>query len=434
MSQNQIGYLELIRTNRNLRRIWFADIASLMGTWFNTIALYTLVEQLTGSPLALSGVFVTKMLSFALASPVAGLLADRFDRRWLMIVCDLLQAVLVLGFLLIDEAADVPLLYALVAMQMIIGAAYMPARSASIPNIAAPHELLTANALIASTWSTLLAVGAALGGIANAWLGMRAVFLIDSASYLVSALVLIGCVIPQKTEETEGTLKEAVHGIVSGWRYMLARPEVTRAALVKTCWSVAGSGLVYMLALLGKHLVPHAPSAGIGYLYGVRGLGTGLGPIAARAWIPARDKWPMMFGLGICVSGIAYLAVGALPWIFWILPLVLLAHATSGANWTFSTVLLQERTSDSYRGRVFSTELLLLTLVDAVVILLAGLLLERGHLSLRSGIVIFAVAQVLCGVLWLIFAVPRERAWQRLDAKGPRDAKSTDRCPTTTSP
>ncbi len=419
----QAGYLELIRRNHNLRRIWLGDVASLLGDWFNTIALYTLVERLTGSPLALSGVFVTKMLSFALASPIGGLLADRVDRRRLMIACDLLRAVLVLGFLLVDEPSEIPLLYGLAALQLAIGAPFHPARNASIPNVTSTRELLTANALLAATWSSLLAIGAALGGVAAAWLGLKAVFLIDSATYLVSAFFVFRATIPQETVKAAAPsrpgalVREAARGVLSGWRYVLAHPHVGRMVLVKTAWAVGGSALVYMLALLGKHLTPEASSVGIGYLYAVRGVGTGVGPVAARAFVPARERWPLMFGLGICWSGAVYLTVGALAWTWWILPLVLVAHATSGANWTSSTVLLQERTPDRYRGRVFATDWLLLTLVNAATIFVAGLLLEGGYLSLRSGIRVFAAVQLLCGVLWLALAVPRERAWRRAEAR-----------------
>ncbi len=408
------GYLELIRGNRSLRRIWLADVASLFGDWFNMVALYTLVEELTGSPLALGGVFIVKLLSFSLAAPFAGLIADRLNRRRLMIACDLARAFLVLGFLLIDDRQDVPLLYALAAAQMMLGAAFIPARSASIPNVTSPRELLTANALMAATWSTLLAMGAAAGGFAADLLGLPAVFVIDSLSYCLSAGLLVGTVIPQRTEKPSGPLvRTAASGIVQGWRYVLGHSHVARALLVKPAWTVAGSSLVYMLALLGTDMMPAAPSIGIGLLYAARGLGTGIGPIAARAAAPKRRAWPLMFGLGICASAVFYFSVGGVVSTSWVLLFVVLAHVPSGINWTFSTVLLQERTPDPVRGRVFATEWLLLTLLDAAGILIASLLLERGALSLRSAIQVFAGVQLACGVLWIALAVPRERAWQR---------------------
>jgi hypothetical protein len=74
-----------------------------------------------------------------------------------------------------------------------------------------------------------------------------------------------------------------------------------------------------------------------------------------------------------------------------------------------STVLLQKRTVDSYRGRVFSAEWLAVTLADSVSILTASLLLQSGTITLRTGVLVFAVVQVLCGALWTLFVVPAER-------------------------
>ncbi|MEM7050370.1 MAG: MFS transporter [Acidobacteriota bacterium] len=412
MSADKVGYLELLRTNRSYRRLWLGDIASLLGDWFNTIAQYTLMRQLTGSTLALGLVFVTKMLPFALASPVAGLLTDRWNRRRLMIAADLVRALVVLGFLAIDGAEDLPLFYALSALQVMIGAFFIPARSASIPNITSPKELLTANALSAATWSVLLALGAALGGFATDRLGTDAVFLIDSASYLVSAFFIWRTVIPQSTDAPSHgpVIRTAWNDIVAGWRHLRDSPRIGRIALTKPAWSLAGAGLVYLLALVGEELMPAAPAVGMGVLFAIRGLGTGCGPIAARTLFPDERRWPALIGSGIVASGLAYIVLGQLPWTLWILLPVFLAHTPSGANWVLSTVLLQKRTADRFRGRIFSTEWLLLTLVDTVTILAASLLLELEVLSLRGAITAFAGLQILTGIAWWIWIVPAERA------------------------
>jgi len=158
------GYWALIVGNRNFRRLWVGNVISLLGDWFNTLALYVLVTELTGSPLALGAVFITKMLPWALSAPLAGVIVDRYNRRRLMVGMNLVRAVVVLGFLLIDQPADVPWLYALLTGQVVAGAVFNPAKSAALPNITTPRELLTANVLMSATWSTMLAVGAALGG------------------------------------------------------------------------------------------------------------------------------------------------------------------------------------------------------------------------------------------------------------------------------
>ncbi len=404
------GYVELIRTNTNFRRIWLAGGISVLGSWFNVVALYTLIRQLTDSPLALGLVFFIRTMSWALASPAAGLIADRFDRRKLMIGADVLRALSVLGFLLVDEARELPVLYGFLCLQIVIGTVSGPARRASIPNIASARELLTANALLAGTEASLLAFGTALGGVTTEWLGVRGVFVIDSASFCISALLLSRTRIPQGTEPASGKrLRDALRDIGAGWRYLRVHPPIGEIAVTKAAWAMAGGGLLYMLVLLGSEMLPHAPALGIGLLYAARGLGTGLGPIAARAWFPKRAAWPALFGLGMVAGGLAYALVATLPWSLAVIALVILANMPLGANSTLSTVLLQERTADPFRGRMFSAELMMAALAGAMANLCASLLLEAGLLTLRQGMLFFAALLATNGVLWLGLVALRER-------------------------
>lgn len=415
--EERAGYLELMRANVNFRRLWAGSVVSLLGDWFNTIALYVLVVDLTGSPLALGGVFITKMIPWALVSPLAGALTDRYSRRRLMIGADLVRAVVVLGFLLIDAAAEVPWLYALIAAQVVVSAVFQPAKSAALPNITTPRELLTANALLSATWSTMLAVGAALGGLAAEALGLEAVFLIDSATYLVSAGFIWGTVIPQEKGETDPSslVRSAAREIVDGWRHLRAHPRIGRIAFAKATWAVAGGGLVYMVALLGDEVAPGAMAAGVGILFMARGIGTGLGPIVARAVFTRAKHWPAVLGACIAACGAGYVAVSYAPWLQAAASVAVLcvligaAHAASGANWVLATVLLQKRTPDRFRGRVFGTEWMLVMTTEAVSILAASLLLEQGLLELRPTLRLFGLLQVGCGGFWILLVVPRER-------------------------
>jgi MFS family permease len=418
--EEQAGYGELLLGNVNVRRLWIGNLISYLGDWFNTIALYTLVTQLTGSPLALGGIFVTKMLPWALASPIAGLIVDRYDRRWLMIGSDLARAVVVLGFLLIDEPGEVGWVYVFLTLQVVIGAVFSPAKSAALPNITTPRELLTANALMSATWSTMLAVGAALGGLATEWLGITAVFWIDSATYLVSAVFIAGTTIPHQTVEGGSLLRTAARQIWDGWRHLTTHPRIGRIALAKASWALGGGGLVYMVVLLGDEVTPGAVAAGIGVLYMARGIGTGVGPVVARALFTDRRQWPVVMGAAVACCGLCYLAIGLVPWdlglasLAPLIGLLVLGHGASGGNWVLSTVTLQKRTTDRFRGRVFATEWLFVMLAETVSIAAASGLLEAGTLSLRGGIQWFAGLQVLTGLLWLLLVVPRER---RADAQ-----------------
>jgi len=411
------GYLELLQINPNYRRLWIGSVISFLGDWFNLVALYTLVSMLTGSPLAIGAIFIAKMLPWALSAPLAGLIVDRFNRRRLMIGADVARGVIVIGFLFISDAAHVPLLYVLIALEMVVGSVYQPAKSSSIPNITKPRELLTANALSSATWSTMLAVGAALGGFTVEFLGVQAVFIIDSVTYFIAAWFIYRTHIPQQTEPSKGgpIVQTAAREIWDGWQHLRRKPRIGRIALAKASWAAAGGGLVYMLTLLGEQVSPGAIAAGMGVLFMARGIGTGIGPVIARAVFTNERRWPTVLGAAIAISGVFYASVGLVPWdlggwsLALLIGLVVAAHASSGSNWVLATVLLQKRTEDRYRGRVFATEWLLVMIADTLSILMASLLLELEVLSLSVMFVIFALAQVAFGVAWLLFIVPRER-------------------------
>ena len=134
------------------------------------------------------------------------------------------------------------------------------------------------------------------------------------------------------------------------------------------------------------------------YTLGVAG-GAALGAVAALQFM----DWSSIVGFST-VTVASFLGAAAVG-----LVLVALAHAPSGANWVASSVLLQKRTVDRFRGRVFSTEWLLVTLADSASILTASLLMEAGVLDLRTGILAFGMLQMACGAVWILVIVPKER-------------------------
>ena len=328
-----------------------------------------------------------------------------------MIVSDILRAAVVLGFLFIDSTDQVPLIYLLITLQVVIGAVFLPAKSASIPNITAPKNLLTANAISSATWSIMLALGAGLGGIATQLIGVEGVFIIDSLTYLLSAFFIFRTVIPQETDKasTAPFFHSAYRSLKESWTYMIKEPRVGRIAFAKAAWAVGGGATVYMLTLIGPEISPGAQATGIGMLFFARGLGTGIGPILAKALFKDQRMWPTILGLSTAVSGFFYATVGFAQWPLWIVSAVVFAHAASGANWVLATVLLQQRSVDRLRGRVFATEWLLVLLTESLSILLASILLELEYLRLSSAFIFFAGLQILSGILWLLLIVPAER-------------------------
>ena len=164
--EKSVGYIELVRGNPNFRYLWFGQIVSLLGDWFNLIASASLIGLLTQSGVAVGALFVVRMLAPFLISPIAGVFADRYNRKKLLIVADLSRATVVLGFLFVRAPEHVWFLYLLTAVQLAIGGFFYPARGAILPDLVSDNELGAANALGSATWSIMLSLGAALGGLA----------------------------------------------------------------------------------------------------------------------------------------------------------------------------------------------------------------------------------------------------------------------------
>ena len=169
----RVGYLEILRINPTYRRYFVANVLSMVGTWFTTIALFILASDISGLPeLAVGIVLVLRMFSLALPQPFTGMLADRFSRKWLMVISHVLSAGCALLLLFVDGPEDAVLYYSMVIILMVLHAVYVPAESAAIPNLVGEGEaLITANAMNSATWSASLAIGAALGGFVVAAYG-----------------------------------------------------------------------------------------------------------------------------------------------------------------------------------------------------------------------------------------------------------------------
>src|SRR5205085_2072146 len=175
-SNASVGYVELLRRNRDFRLLWLGQVVSQLGDWFDTIALFTLVLRLTGSGSAVSLVLVARFLPSVVFGPLSGVFADRFNRRTLMIASDAARALVVLGFLFVRRPEQVWLVYVLTVLQLGLSSFFEPARSAAVPSVVSERELVAANSISSVTWSAMLTLGAAVGGPVTGWFGTDAAF------------------------------------------------------------------------------------------------------------------------------------------------------------------------------------------------------------------------------------------------------------------
>src|SRR5216684_4423140 len=249
-------YVRLLRHNRDFRLLYAGSLISLGGDWFLTVALLDLVLQLTGSATLASLMLLCQTLPIFLVTPMAGRAVDRLDRRKLMIVVDLLRAIACLLPLFARTPALLPFAY-IGVIAISIGSAYFePASQAALPNIVAPEELSAANVLMGSTWGTMLAVGAAIGGAVTMRFGRDVSFVVDAVSFLASAWILWRIRTPFSESVGAGALAGPAAGEAPAATlipYVRAHPRVLALLVSKGGYGM-GAGSVALLGVFGREV------------------------------------------------------------------------------------------------------------------------------------------------------------------------------------
>ena len=413
-TQTAVSYTDLLRDNRNFRYLWFGQIVSLLGDWFNLVASAALVGMLTQSGLAVGSLFVVRMLAPFLVSPIAGVAADRYNRKHILIAADLIRAAVVLAFLLVRDPGDVWILYTLTAVQMAMTGFFDPAHTAILPDIANPRELGAVNALSSATWSVMLALGAALGGLFSGIFGMYPAFVLDTFTFLLSAVLLAQVRMPARlaSAAADKTVAAAVRQYFNGLRYLRAHPDVLIVALQKASMALflATAFQVIQVAISQQvFIVGQGGGISMGLMFGLTGVGSGLGPILARKLTgddPRSLKEGIAYGYVISIAGIMVTA----PLLS--LPIVLLGSFVrsigSGVIWVFSTHLLLQMVPDEVRGRVFASDFMFFYLGSALASSLVGAALDTS-LTISSIIWFLAAISVVPTVLWTLWVMKGRR-------------------------
>jgi MFS family permease len=411
-----VGYTTLIRDNRTFRYLWFGQIVSLLGDWFNLIASASLVASLTQSGLAVGGLFVVRMLAPFVVSAPAGVATDRYDRKRLLILADLSRAVTVLGFLFVREPQHVWLLYTLTAVQLGISGLFFPARNAILPDVVTRRELGAANALSSATWSVMLAVGAALGGIVAGEWGIYQAFVIDALTFVASALLIaqIAYDRPPALDDADNSLRGAFGEYVDGLRYLANERDILSIAMHKAAMAliISGAFQVIQVALAEQvFIIGEGGSTSLGLMYALAGIGTGVGPILIRRFTGDREqplRIALLFSYAIAAVGL----VATAPLMSF--GLVLLGSLTrgvgGGTNWVFSTQLLLQLLPDRVRGRVFSTEFALFSLMNAAGAAAGGWLLDSTDIGLGGLLWWMAGLTLIPAALWGVWLLIGFRA------------------------
>ena len=419
----------LLKRRRGFRQLWLGETTSLLGEWLSYVAISLLALQSGGGALALAVVFAGHVLPAAMVSPFAGVLADRLDRRSVLIGTQLLQASLTAAMAL---AAAHELLIAvqllLFARTAVVGFFY-PAKQAALPRVVAEDELVDANAIDAATWSVTFAVGTALGGVL-ALAGPVVALSVDTLTFMVSAALFSGLK-PLKPEASSNhrdslprpaALTELGNAIRFAWR----RPALAESVLAKTPLAVAGGATWILLNVTADDIGLLGSSAlALGLLQAVRGTGTGVGPLLTRS-LAIRGIAPMkllraaMIVLLLAVAAFtwfAYRGDGELSWWLALLVAAFVWGLGSGSIWVLSSSEIQRRTPDAMQGRLASADQLCFMLGQSAAAIGAGLLVDATGIAASAGLL-----GVVCGsALWLLLL--SATAWRTASSSWPTRAR-----------
>jgi predicted MFS family arabinose efflux permease len=344
-------------------RLWSAQIISNLGDWAYTLAVaVTLTATFHGSSLVRSMALLLVVeggTSTLVGLTIAGPIADRFARRQVMVISDLIRCVAVLSLLLVP-GLHLPHVLLVAAVLGSCRAVFHPAMMASVPQLVEDDDLPIANGILSATYHLAIMIGPAIGGILVAALGANAAFLLNALSFAVSAVLLVGLEIPARPHDAELADSRFTpwQDLREGAGFLVRSRAAWGIALVMTVTlMLLATQSSFQAAFVGRVLAPDADpavwSAIIGTLVATFGGGMVLGSIAAPAVI-RRARPRQAFAALTAIVGVAYLiasesddvATAVLMW-------GLVGFCGGTVNVLYET-WLQLETPDRLRGRVFA--------------------------------------------------------------------------------
>ena len=387
----------VLRTNRDVRRLFIADNISIMGDYFTYVALAGLVKDSTNSNLMVALVYVAFTLPSFFISPIGGAVVDKFDRKQVLVIVSLMQALCAVGLLFVTASTIWLGLLAQVCITA-LSAFINPAVSAALPNVVRnAEELRHANALFGASWGAMVFLGAAFGGYFSQTFGRTATFAVDIATFVIAAglIALIKTPMQEQTAAPARTPVRPWHDMLEAFHFAQSDHAIFALTASKATFAV-GAGAVSQLAILAADAF-QSGDGGHGLLLAARGLGAALGPLLVTRLV--RNNFSRL--LTICgISGFAfslcYLGVSVAPTLGVACLCIMVAHFGGGAQWTLSTLGLQMRSPDHLRGRVLAADMALATLMMGLSSIASGVLGEffpvRIAIAIMGGTAVVAAS------------------------------------------
>lgn len=387
------GNLRVLRDEPRFARLLAANFITGMGNWFNTVAVLALLLQFTGSGLAVGLTLALRIFPRLILGPLAGVLADRVSRKTILIATDLASAAFALSFLLATAPGRVWIVYAGTLLLVLSGILNAPPRSAVIPALVLPENLLAANALQGAVEGSVMLAGAVLGGVASGAFGPQVAFVLNALSFVLSAALVASIRIPRVAAAAR-TARAALSELGGTLR---ASPLLRAILLLAVLWPLGG-GILNVLVSVYAVEVFHAGNVGVGLLYGAIGVGLLLGSMLARR-VAGHERVALV--AAILVEGVCQVLMSRAPQIGLAVLALVVGTTGAGIGNACDSYLLMRLTPPPVLGRMFATLSTLSSVTFGVSLLGAGVLL--GTLSPRTlglwGGVLIVATGVLGAVL-----------------------------------
>lgn len=391
---------------RNFALLWFGQLISLTGDYVLIVALPFYTYQLTGSVLATGVMFLVQALPGLFLGSLAGVFVDRWDRRWTMIASDLLRAGVLLFLLFVHSRDLVWIIYAVAFTEQLISLFFIPAKGAIIPNLVEEQHLMAANSLNSTSDAITRLVGPPLGGALLALLGLSSTVFIDSASYLVSALMILLIAMPARSLPAEEAAQKTKAGMLvtlaGVWREWLDGLRLVIHERILLTLFVAGAiimlsqGIINVLIVVFVKAILHGDASTFGLLITFQGIGMLAGAVLVGQ-LGKRLKPAYLLALGTVPAGIAVLAIVNVANIVLTLALITVVGMLVVSFFITEQTLLQSAVADEYRGRVLgaygTTSSLFYIIGIGCGSVLGGLLGVVGALDIAGAL--FALAGVV---------------------------------------
>ncbi|MCY3915941.1 MAG: MFS transporter [Chloroflexi bacterium] len=397
-------YVKLISSNRDFAKLWAAQLVSLLGDWFSTIVISALIVSYTEGTgyqgVAVSAFLIARLIPPLLMRPLAGVLADRFDRKRLLIASDILRSLAVLGLLFTTQGPEyLPLIYVFIVVQFLVSSIFEPARNAIMPSILYRHQLVIGNTLSSVTWSAMLAIGAITGGLVAELLGIQAALLIDSLTFVVSALLVVTIVIPETPrsdlgQELRKVKDKSQRTFADGIRYLLKHPRAAAPLLVKMGLSITSSDTVLIIYGTQVFVLGDQGITSMAILWAAFGFGAIIGPLITNHFSDGSVRaLRRLIIIGFILMALGWLLWGLVPSLEFLVFAVVVRAMGGSVNWTYSSVIIQQVVPDEYLGRAFSLDFAGFELMQSIGIVVIGVLIDAaGNQSIQA--IVFGAALV----------------------------------------